>query len=191
MWIINLKHREILVFKLSSVTNRTELLDLKNNELLNWSVSYPCEEEEEEEKKNEICGIEDSSFIITDLPKKSPHVSCYVEMKIFDTLKQNLSGVQLRRFMGTCFDQYATMTESWVHPNCLVFIVTYAEYLSHGKGIPPGYFDAETFCTRYASLLCKHGTQKNEIGAVSDDESTNQSVRPQFECESSDMIIIP
>ncbi|PHT77914.1 hypothetical protein T459_15966 [Capsicum annuum] len=133
----------------------------------------------------------DSSFIITDLPKKSPHVSCYVEMKIFDTLKQNLSGVQLRRFMGTCFDQYATMTESWVHPNCLVFIVTYAEYLSHGKGIPPGYFDAETFRTRYASLLCKHGTQKNEIGAVSDDESTNQSVRPQFECESSDMIIIP
>ncbi|PHT48058.1 hypothetical protein CQW23_12266 [Capsicum baccatum] len=55
----------------------------------------------------------DSSFVITDFPKKSPHVSCYVEMKIFDILKQKLSGVQFRRFMGTCFDQYATMQESW------------------------------------------------------------------------------
>ncbi|KAM3263037.1 hypothetical protein P3L10_000031 [Capsicum annuum] len=45
----------------------------------------------------------DSSFVIIDLSKKSPHVSCYVKMKIFDTLKQKLFGVQLRRFMRTCF----------------------------------------------------------------------------------------
>ncbi|KAF3677040.1 hypothetical protein FXO38_03997 [Capsicum annuum] len=56
----------------------------------------------------------DSIFVITDLPKNSPHVSCYVEMKIFDTLKQKLSSVQLREFMGTCFGQYANMPESWV-----------------------------------------------------------------------------
>ncbi|KAF3622979.1 hypothetical protein FXO38_06019 [Capsicum annuum] len=59
------------------------------------------------------------------------------------------------------------------------------------KDIPPEYFDAEAFRTRYATLLWQHGTQKNEIGAVSDDESPNRLVRPQFECESSDMIIIP
>ncbi|PHT56518.1 hypothetical protein CQW23_05004 [Capsicum baccatum] len=73
---------------------------------------------------------------------------------------------------------------------CGVFIVAYVEYLSHGKSIPSRYFDAEAFRTRYAALLCKHETQKNEIGAVSDDESPDKSVRPQFECESSDMIII-
>ncbi|PHT99885.1 hypothetical protein BC332_29673 [Capsicum chinense] len=56
----------------------------------------------------------DSSFVITDLPKKSPHVSCYVEMKIFDALKQNLSSVHLRKFIKTCFDQYTNMPESWV-----------------------------------------------------------------------------
>ncbi|KAM3323001.1 hypothetical protein P3S67_004152 [Capsicum chacoense] len=54
------------------------------------------------------------SFVITDLPKKFLHISCYVEMKIFDTLKQKLSSVQHRRFMKTCFGQYATMPESWV-----------------------------------------------------------------------------
>ncbi|KAF3679459.1 hypothetical protein FXO38_02756 [Capsicum annuum] len=67
----------------------------------------------------------DSSFVITDLLKKSPYVACYVEMKLFDTLKQKLSSVQLRRFMGTCFGQYATMPESWSNmdvngtPSCL------------------------------------------------------------------------
>ncbi|PHU24932.1 hypothetical protein BC332_03264 [Capsicum chinense] len=66
-----------------------------------------------------------------------------------------------------------------------------AEYVSHEKGIPPRYFDAETFRTRYAALLWKHGTQKNEIGAVNDDKSSDKPVRPQFGCESSDMIIIP
>ncbi|KAF3620781.1 hypothetical protein FXO38_32176 [Capsicum annuum] len=125
--------------------------------------------------------VQDSSFVITDFPKKSPHISCYVEMKIFDTLKQKLSGVQFRRFMGTCFDQYATMPESWVQ----------SQLFSHGKGIPPRYFDAEVFPTLYAALLCKHETQKNESSAVSDDENPDKSVRPQFECESSDMIIIP
>ncbi|PHT43136.1 hypothetical protein CQW23_17161 [Capsicum baccatum] len=55
----------------------------------------------------------DSSFVITDLSKKSPHVACYVEMKIFDTLKQKLSNVQLSGFMKTCFVQYTTMPESW------------------------------------------------------------------------------
>ncbi|PHT89426.1 hypothetical protein T459_04539 [Capsicum annuum] len=75
--------------------------------------------------------------------------------------------------------------------DCRVFIVTYVECLSHEKGIPPRYFDAEAFCTCYAALLWQHGTHKNEIDAVSDDESPNRPVRPQFECESSDMIIIP
>ncbi|KAF3621339.1 hypothetical protein FXO37_32867 [Capsicum annuum] len=72
-------------------------------------------------------------------------------------------------------------------------IQTYSldKYVSHEKGIPPRYFDAETFRTRYATLLWKHGTQKNEIGAVNDDKSSDKPVRPQFECESSDMIIIP
>ncbi|KAF3677198.1 hypothetical protein FXO38_03918 [Capsicum annuum] len=72
-----------------------------------------------------------------------------------------------------------------------VFIVAYVKYLSHGKGIPPGYFDAEAFCTRYAALLCQYGTQKNEIVAVSDDEYPDRLVRPLFDCESSDVIIIP
>ncbi|KAF3618107.1 hypothetical protein FXO37_34344 [Capsicum annuum] len=35
-----------------------------------------------------------------------------------------------------------------------------------------------------------HGTQKNEIDAVSDEESSNSPVRPQFECETGDVIII-
>ncbi|KAM3323671.1 hypothetical protein P3S67_004822 [Capsicum chacoense] len=61
-----------------------------------------------------IRNSKDSSFVITDLPKKSPYVACYVQMKLFDTLKQKLSSVHLRRFMGTCFGQYATMPESWV-----------------------------------------------------------------------------
>ncbi|PHU25324.1 hypothetical protein BC332_03656 [Capsicum chinense] len=238
-----------------------------------------------------------------DLPKKSPHVSCYVEMKLFDTLKQKLSSVQLRRFMGTCFGQYANMPESWVQsqilrcamslelktsstdaiilrfnentlrfslrdfaiisglncvackgdfvfdtsvPNrlmqtdfdgeeepykatlfqafedkdfikkssvdeqgkissmmcivlltvaiiqrdCGVFIIAYAKYLIHEKDIRHGYFDAEAFRTHYAALLWQHGTQKNKIDVVSDDESPDRPVRPQFECESSDMIII-
>ncbi|KAF3660183.1 L-ascorbate peroxidase T, chloroplastic [Capsicum annuum] len=75
--------------------------------------------------------------------------------------------------------------------DCGVFIVAYAEYLSHKKDIPPEYFNAEVFRTRYDTLLWQHGTQKYKIGTVSDDESPDRPVRPQFECESSDMIIIP
>ncbi|PHT73229.1 hypothetical protein T459_24014 [Capsicum annuum] len=65
-----------------------------------------------------------------------------------------------------------------------VFIIAYAEYLSHGKGIPHGYFDAKAFRTCYAALLWQHGTQKNKIGAVSDDESPYWPVRPQFDVQS-------
>ncbi|PHU25325.1 hypothetical protein BC332_03657 [Capsicum chinense] len=62
--------------------------------------------------------------------------------------------------------------------DCGVFIVAYAECLSHEKGIPPRYFDAEAFCTCYTTLLWQHVTHKNEIDAVSDDESLNRPVRP-------------
>ncbi|PHT43137.1 hypothetical protein CQW23_17162 [Capsicum baccatum] len=64
--------------------------------------------------------------------------------------------------------------------DCRVFIFAYTEYLRHEKGILPEYFDAKNFRTRYASLLWQHGTQKNEIDAVSDDESLDRPVRPQF-----------
>ncbi|KAF3633328.1 hypothetical protein FXO38_01460 [Capsicum annuum] len=78
-----------------------------------------------------------------------------------------------------------------IQRDCGVFIMAYVKYLIHEKDIPHGYFDAEAFRTRYAALLWKHGTQKNKIDVVSDDESPDRPMRPQFECESSDMIIIP
>ncbi|PHU19523.1 hypothetical protein BC332_10674 [Capsicum chinense] len=55
--------------------------------------------------------------------------------------------------------------------DCGVFIVAYAEYIRYEKGIPPRYFDAKDFRTRYAALLWQHGTQKNEIGTVTTEAS--------------------
>ncbi|KAF3648997.1 hypothetical protein FXO37_19183, partial [Capsicum annuum] len=71
-----------------------------------------------------------------------------------------------------------------------VLVAAYTKYISHEKGVPPGVFDIEALRTRYAILLWHHGTQKIEDNAVSDDESPKRSMRPQFDCDNTDMIVI-
>ncbi|KAF3650880.1 hypothetical protein FXO38_16916 [Capsicum annuum] len=43
-----------------------------------------------------------------------------------------------------------------------VYVAVYARYISHEKGVPPGFFDVKALHTRYAALLWSHGTQKIE-----------------------------
>ncbi|PHT55354.1 hypothetical protein CQW23_03840 [Capsicum baccatum] len=72
-----------------------------------------------------------------------------------------------------------------------VFVAAYIEYISYEKGVPPRVFDVEALRTRYAVLLRHHKTQKIEDNVVSDDESPDRSMRSQFDCNNTDMIVIP
>ncbi|KAF3658031.1 hypothetical protein FXO38_13425 [Capsicum annuum] len=111
--------------------------------------------------------------------------------------KSDNDRVNIRNSMVDCQskDELINASKNINVPTCYVlcglFIVAYAEYLSHEKSVSPEYYDAEAFRTSYAIFLWQRRTQKNEIGTVSDDESPERPVRPQFECESSDMIIMP
>ncbi|XP_069145067.1 uncharacterized protein [Solanum lycopersicum] len=55
--------------------------------------------------------------------------------------------------------------------DCGIYILAFAEYLSYGQGIPVNVFDASCLRSRYATLLCNYGQQKNDAGAISDNEA--------------------
>ncbi|PHU01162.1 hypothetical protein BC332_30949 [Capsicum chinense] len=48
--------------------------------------------------------------------------------------------------------------------------VVYVKYLSEGLGIPSSSIDAQYHRLRYASLLCKYGSEKVENGYFSENE---------------------
>ncbi|PHT31887.1 hypothetical protein CQW23_28224 [Capsicum baccatum] len=51
-----------------------------------------------------------------------------------------------------------------------VFVTVFAECLSDGLGIPCSSIDAQYHCLRYASLLCKYGSEKAENGYFSEND---------------------
>ncbi|PHT45002.1 hypothetical protein CQW23_14160 [Capsicum baccatum] len=75
--------------------------------------------------------------------------------------------------------------------DCGVYVAAYAEYISHEKGVLPGFFDVEALHTRYVALLWSHGTQKIEKNTVRDDKSSDRPMRTQFDCDNTKLIVIP
>ncbi|PHT90325.1 hypothetical protein T459_05438 [Capsicum annuum] len=64
----------------------------------------------------------------------------------------------------------------WGHIlDCGLYMVTYAECLTFGKGVSYVGFDPDLIRTRYASLMWNYGLRKEEAKAQSDDEA---SMRP-------------
>ncbi|PHT72204.1 hypothetical protein T459_22989 [Capsicum annuum] len=55
--------------------------------------------------------------------------------------------------------------------DCGLYMVTYAEILTYGEGVPYVVFDPNLLRTRYASLLWDYGSRKEEDKAQSDDET--------------------
>ncbi|PHU06837.1 hypothetical protein BC332_23326 [Capsicum chinense] len=55
--------------------------------------------------------------------------------------------------------------------DCGLYMVTYAEILTYGEGVPYVVFDPNLLRTRYASLLWDYGSRKEEDKAQSDDEA--------------------
>ncbi|PHT58278.1 hypothetical protein CQW23_00641 [Capsicum baccatum] len=55
--------------------------------------------------------------------------------------------------------------------NCGVFVAVYAEYLSEELGILFSDIDAQYHCLRYASLLCKYGSEKAENDYFSENDN--------------------
>ncbi|MCD7449316.1 hypothetical protein HAX54_051058, partial [Datura stramonium] len=71
-----------------------------------------------------------------------------------------------------------------------VYVAAYAEYLSCGCDIPVQGFYATHHRTRYGSLLWNYGNQKNDAGAVSDNEAPAESYSPRIESETHEKISI-
>ncbi|PHT89500.1 hypothetical protein T459_04613 [Capsicum annuum] len=56
-------------------------------------------------------------------------------------------------------------------------MVTYAECLTYGEGVPYVDFESDLLGIRYASLLWHYGLRKEEDKAQSDDEAPMRPVR--------------
>ncbi|XP_016541399.1 uncharacterized protein LOC107842154 [Capsicum annuum] len=61
--------------------------------------------------------------------------------------------------------------------DCGLSMVTYAECLSYGQGVPSVEFNPNVFRTRDASLLWNYNMRKKEAKAQSDDEASLRPVR--------------
>ncbi|KAF3621122.1 hypothetical protein FXO37_32973 [Capsicum annuum] len=64
--------------------------------------------------------------------------------------------------------------------DCGLYMITYAECLTFGEGVPLVDFDPDLIRIRYASLVWDYGTRKAEAEAQSDDEAP---MRPLWEIE--------
>ncbi|PHT32676.1 hypothetical protein CQW23_29013 [Capsicum baccatum] len=56
------------------------------------------------------------------------------------------------------------------HWDCGVFVAVYAEYLSEGLGILYSDIDAQYHRLKYATLLCKYGSEKTENDYFSEND---------------------
>ncbi|KAM3325566.1 hypothetical protein P3S67_000691 [Capsicum chacoense] len=61
--------------------------------------------------------------------------------------------------------------------DCGLYMVTYAECLTFGEGVPSVDFDPDLIRIRYASLLWDYGTKKAKVKAQSDDEAPMRPLR--------------
>nr|XP_019066938.1 uncharacterized protein LOC109119078 [Solanum lycopersicum] len=55
--------------------------------------------------------------------------------------------------------------------DCGIYMLAFAEYLSYGQGIPANILVASYLRSRYATLLWNYGQQKNDSGAIGDNEA--------------------
>ncbi|KAG5594703.1 hypothetical protein H5410_035935 [Solanum commersonii] len=74
--------------------------------------------------------------------------------------------------------------------DCGIYMLPFAEYLSYEQGIPAGNLDASFLWSRYATLLWNYGQQKNDAGAISDNEAPPQHSRLNVALEDNDTIQI-
>ncbi|KAK4729815.1 hypothetical protein R3W88_022803 [Solanum pinnatisectum] len=73
---------------------------------------------------------------------------------------------------------------------CDIYIFAYAEYLSYKQEILMGNFDALYLRSRYATLLCNYGQQKNDVRAISDNKAPPRHSRNNVAFEDSETIQI-
>ncbi|KAF3635870.1 hypothetical protein FXO38_04699 [Capsicum annuum] len=94
----------------------------------------------------------------------------------FKSARHNSSVAHEMRKLSKLIPTYSE--NSNVYKDCGVYVTAYAEYISHGKGVPPRSFDVEALRTRSTALLWNQGTQKIEENAMSNDESPDRPMRP-------------
>ncbi|XP_059310273.1 uncharacterized protein LOC132061477 [Lycium ferocissimum] len=74
--------------------------------------------------------------------------------------------------------------------DCGIYVVAFAEYLSHEEAIPPKDIDAELLRTRYGALLWVYAQKKNEVDAVSDNEAPPKPVRAAIDFDQVELNIV-
>ncbi|KAH0717159.1 hypothetical protein KY285_013190 [Solanum tuberosum] len=74
--------------------------------------------------------------------------------------------------------------------DCGIYMLAFAEYLSYEQGIPASNLDASFLRSRYATLLWNYGQQKNDVGAISDNEAPPRHSRLNVALEDNDTIQI-
>ncbi|KAH0766742.1 hypothetical protein KY285_002613 [Solanum tuberosum] len=74
--------------------------------------------------------------------------------------------------------------------DCGIYMLAFSEYLSYEQGIPAGNLDASFLRSRYATLLWNYGQQKNDAGAISDNEAPPRHSRLNVALEDNDTIQI-
>ncbi|KAH0642604.1 hypothetical protein KY290_034195 [Solanum tuberosum] len=74
--------------------------------------------------------------------------------------------------------------------DCGIYMLAFAEYLSYEQGIPAGNLDASFLRSRYATLLWNYGQQKNDAGAISDNEAPPRHSMLNVALEDNDTIQI-
>ncbi|PHU08942.1 hypothetical protein BC332_20802 [Capsicum chinense] len=83
--------------------------------------------------------------------------------------KETDKSVEWRRIKSTNH-QYLSKMVNKMKRDYGGFVVVYAEYLSEGLGIPSSGIDAQYHRWRYAGLLCKYGSEKEENGYFSEND---------------------
>ncbi|PHT67628.1 hypothetical protein T459_27115 [Capsicum annuum] len=108
-----------------------------------------------------------------ELPKEIPThplrfvSSCNLRFK--DEIKEVVGQEILDLLEKTIFECYLKTNDGMMR-DCGVFVAVYVEYLSKGLGIPSSGIDAQYHRLRYASLLCKYGSEKTENDYFSEND---------------------
>ena len=74
--------------------------------------------------------------------------------------------------------------------DCGIYMLAFAKYLSYGQGIPANILVASCLRSRYATLLWNYDQQKNDAGAISDNEAPPRHSRFNVAMEEIDTIQI-
>lgn len=69
-------------------------------------------------------------------------------------------------------------------------MLTFAEYLSDGEGIPIEYIDSKLHRSRYHTLLWEYARKKIEDNAFSDNEAPPRMIRPPARIDNSQLVKI-